>query len=85
MSSTDPINTHLLARLGVVLSCGVRTRKALFYKVFTGSYFLPGGVKIVILKENGVVKRGVMDMGLRENKRSVQQYQLVNGGIFILY
>ena len=30
---------------GVVLSCGVRARKALFYKVFAGSYFLSGSVK----------------------------------------
>lgn len=27
------------------MSCGVRTRKALFYKVFAGSYFLSGSVK----------------------------------------
>ena len=26
-------------------SCGVRARKALFYKVFAGSYFLSGSVK----------------------------------------
>ena len=29
----------------VVLSCGVRARKALFYKVFAGSAFLSGSVK----------------------------------------
>ena len=29
----------------MVLSCGVRARKALFYKVFAGSYFLSGCVK----------------------------------------
>ena len=29
----------------MVLSCGVRARKALFYKVFAGSYFLYEGVK----------------------------------------
>ena len=38
------ITTHLLARLGGV-SCGVRARKALFYKAFAGSYFLSGSVK----------------------------------------
>ena len=38
------ITTHLLARLGGG-SCGVRARKALFYKAFAGSYFLSGSVK----------------------------------------
>ena len=31
--------------VGVVLSCGVRVRKALFYKAFTGAYFLSGSAK----------------------------------------
>ena len=34
-----------LGSFGVVLSCGVRARKALFYKVFAGSCFLSGSVK----------------------------------------
>lgn len=34
-----------LGSFGVVLSCGVRARKALFYKDFAGSYFLSGSVK----------------------------------------
>ena len=34
-----------LGSFGVVLSCGVRARKALFYKAFAGSYFLSGSVK----------------------------------------
>ena len=34
-----------LGSFGVVLSCGVRARKALFYKAFTGFYFLSGSVK----------------------------------------
>ena len=39
-------NQHLpLGSFGVVLSCGVRARKALFYKAFAGSYFLSGSVK----------------------------------------
>ena len=37
--------------------CGVRARKDLFYKAFEGFYFCLRTLKIVILKENGVVKR----------------------------
>ena len=42
----------------MVLSCGVRARKALFYKVSAGSDFLSGSVvsKVVIFCENDVVK-----------------------------
>ncbi len=34
-----------IGSFGAVLSCGVRARKALFYKAFTGSYFWSGSVK----------------------------------------
>ena len=39
------VKYYLLGSLGVVFSCGVRARKALFYKDFAGSYFLSGSVK----------------------------------------
>lgn len=39
----------------MVLSCGVRARKALFYKVFTVFYFLSGSVKNRHFYEKGVV------------------------------
>ena len=61
----------------MVLSCGVRARKALFYKVFAGLQVLAfclGASKIVILKENGVVngvvKRDYVKVNL-DSKRCV--------------
>ena len=41
----DSIEMRYEDENGVVLSCGVRARKALFYKAFAGSYFLSGSVK----------------------------------------
>ena len=40
-----PYHQKTYGSFGVVLSCGVRARKALFYKVFAGSNFLSGSVK----------------------------------------
>lgn len=34
---------------GMVLFCGVRIHKVLFYKAFAGFYFLSGSVKIVFV------------------------------------
>ena len=42
---SETITAYEFGSFGVVLSCGVRARKALFYKVFAGSYFLSGSVK----------------------------------------
>lgn len=42
--------------VGVVLSCGVRVRKALFSRLLRGLTFCLGASKTVILKVNGVVK-----------------------------
>ena len=51
------------------MSCGVRARKALFYKVFTGSYFLSGSVKNRHFERKWCSKIVVGDMKREENKR----------------
>ena len=47
--------------VGVVLSCGVRARKALFYKAFTGPYFLSGSVKNRHFESKGCSEMNVGD------------------------
>ena len=51
------------------MSCGVRARGALFYKVFAGSDFLSGSVKIVKFCGNGVVN-GVVETTVEDEERT---------------